>query len=592
MIDKKLSSLCEISKSQLSKILNSYSGRKDLVLEPNIIKPLERVCGIRWLKANNVEKIFKLEGDIPNTSNVLFFLIYSDLIIYRKLLKQIREVHRENNDKYHIVLIPKLLYVFEMVLEEMGLFGCVKLYSLQWQPIYLDRGVIALEIPHMFKTLYVQQDLSFLPIYAKSLWHLNFVIGSPKFYLAIGQHSAAVLRQLDVFHENSPNSDKLDSDCGAIVLMDRNVDYASALLTPCTYSALLNEVYGVTCGMCEHKANNTNIHDAKFNPMLKKEPVQIVLDTHHDSVYRDIKHRYFTEVTEMLRTLTKSLKSEGESSREMALDEIKKYVATQLQATASKTKFIANHLAAAQTIINNLGHRFETQQETEQFLIQNKNKSGNFAYLEEMLCTENDKHTSLRLMCLIAITQKLSEGEIRTFWSKFLHEFGYHYGYLHNNLIRAGFLPEDIGSSSLPNLPNIVSKLPRLLSNDFHINANKLRQIPTDPTKINLKSPTCCSYVFGGNYIPLITQIASMILSSTPLNEMKSKLEVLGPLSIRNENGYPIQLRTIILYVVGGVTYSEIAACDLLQSLTGSKIIVCSDKVISGNDLMKELMEP
>lgn len=50
MLDKKLTSLVEISKSQLSKILNCCSVTKDLILEPNIIKPLERICGIRWLK--------------------------------------------------------------------------------------------------------------------------------------------------------------------------------------------------------------------------------------------------------------------------------------------------------------------------------------------------------------------------------------------------------------------------------------------------------------------------------------------------------------------------------------------------------------
>ncbi|KAK4872872.1 hypothetical protein RN001_014901 [Aquatica leii] len=593
MLDKKLSSLSEISKAQLSKILNSCAGTKDLILEPIIIKPLERVCGIRWLKANNIEKIFKLEDEMPNTQNPVFFLIYANYASYRKILKLIKErITETDKNRFHIVLIPKLLYVFENILEEMGLFGRVTLYSLQWQPIYLDQGVISLEIPHLYKTLFVQQDLSLLPVFAKSLWHLSFVIGKPRVHLALGQHSTAILRQLDLLYENLPNSDKLEADCGAVILLDRSIDYTSVLLTPATYSALLNEVYGVTCGMCEHKVNETEPHDSKFNPVLKKEPVQIILDSNHDSVYRDIKHRYFTEVTEILRVLTKSLRSEGESSREMALDEIKKYVSTQLQATASKTKFIANHLAAAQTIINNLGHRFEPQQETEQFLIQNKNKSGNYSYLEEILCTENNKHVALRLMCLMCITQKLSDGEIRTFWNKFLHEFGYYYGFLHNNLIKAGFLSDEATSTtSLPNLPNIVSKLPRLLSKDFYVNANKLKQIPSDPNKINLKAPTCCSYVFGGNYIPLITQIASMLLSNTPLNDIKAKLEPLGPLSVRNENGYPIQQRCIVLYVVGGVTYSEIAACSLLETLTGSKIIVCSDRVISGNDIMEALMD-
>ncbi|KAK5639849.1 hypothetical protein RI129_010660 [Pyrocoelia pectoralis] len=586
MIYKKLSSLSEISKTQLSKILNSSSGLKDLVLDPKLIKPLERVCGIRWLKANYVEKIFKLEDDIPSTQNPLFYFIYTNLSMFKKLLEQISlRIKGESStvDKYHIVVIPRFLYVFENMLEEMGLFGIVKLYSLQWQPIHLDQGILSLEIPNLYKKLFVQHDLSLLPVYARSLWHLNFVIGKPKFHLALGQHSLSILKQLDILYENLPNTDKMETDCGAVILLDRNVDYVSALLTPSTYTALLNEVYGINCGVCEHKSMETAEYDNKFNPLLKKEPVQIILDSTNDSVYRDIKNRYFTDVTEILRTLTRNLRKEGESSREMALDEIKKYVSTQLQATASKTKYLASHLDAAQTIINNLGHRFESQQETEQLLIQNKNKSGNFAYLEEILATENNAQATLRLACLIAITQKLSDSEVRSFWQKFLHEFGYHYGFVHSNLIRAGFLTEDIST----NLPNIVSKF---LTNDFYVNINKLRQVPTDPNKVNLKAPTCCSYVFGGTYIPLITQIASMVLCNTPLNEIKAKLEPLGPISIRNEQGYPLEVRTVLLYLVGGVTYSEIAACNLLETLTGCTIIIFSDKIISGNDMMQALI--
>lgn len=47
---KKLSSLQEISKRQLSKILSVNPNKKYLILEPTLIRPLERVCGVKWLK--------------------------------------------------------------------------------------------------------------------------------------------------------------------------------------------------------------------------------------------------------------------------------------------------------------------------------------------------------------------------------------------------------------------------------------------------------------------------------------------------------------------------------------------------------------
>lgn len=47
---KKIVSLSEISKTQLSKVLNFLPGNKDLVIEPDVIRPLERICGVSWLK--------------------------------------------------------------------------------------------------------------------------------------------------------------------------------------------------------------------------------------------------------------------------------------------------------------------------------------------------------------------------------------------------------------------------------------------------------------------------------------------------------------------------------------------------------------
>lgn len=49
-LSKKLWSLQEISKAQLAKILFTNPNVKHLVIEPNLIRPLERVCGVKWLK--------------------------------------------------------------------------------------------------------------------------------------------------------------------------------------------------------------------------------------------------------------------------------------------------------------------------------------------------------------------------------------------------------------------------------------------------------------------------------------------------------------------------------------------------------------
>lgn len=540
-----------------------------------------------------MDKIFKLETATPKfSSSVVFYVIFSNTTTFKKVVDHIRSTFDPENppkNMYHIIIIPTVLHLYETALEELSLYGIIKLHSLQWLPLYLDEGIVSLELPDMYQQLFVHQDLSNLSVYARSLWHLFFVIGRPNFVLALGQFSNIILKQLDTFCENIADSDKFDSSFGGLVIVDRSLDYPSVLLTPGTYAALLNEVYGVKCGVCEHKVESEDkTYNEKFAKVAQKQPVSFSLDSKQDSIYKDIKNRYFTEVISVLSNLTKQLRNESVSSKEMALDEIKRYVQTQLQATKSRKKFIANHLSAAETIINITGPRFEKQHEVEQNIMQNKSKSSNFAFLEEMITTENDKYLSLRLFCLMSVTQKFSDSEVKTFWKKYINEYGFKYSFAYDNLTNAGFIP-DLGAAS--NLSMKIMKIQIFEKNNFYANANKLKQVPSDPHKIDLKFPTCCSYVYGGIYIPLITQIASMLLNTTPLDEIKAKLEFLGSLCLRNEHGYPLQPRSVLIYVVGGVTYAEIAACNLLEVLTGAKICVVSDTVLSGNDLMKGLLK-
>lgn len=511
--------------------------------------------------------------------------------IFKQAVDQIRsqvDVLNPPKDKFHIIIVPKSSYAFETLLEKYGLYNIVKLHPFQWMPIYLDEGLLSLELSDVFTSLFINQSLIVLPTLSKLLWQLSFVIGKPRFIFSLGQYSTAITEQYEQFCEDLGDTDKENCDISAVVIFDRNVDYTSALLTPGTYAALLHEVYNVKTGICEYKGTDINILDEKCNPIVEKQQVTFSLDSRIDSVYADIKNRYFTEVTAVLSDLTKKLKSEKGNSKEMALDEIKRYVQTQLQDIKTRKKCITNHLLAAESIISTLGHRYENMKMVEQNIMKNSDRSANVNYLEELLVTENDKYVTLRLFCLLAITQTLSESEIDSFLDKYFCQFGYCHVYY--NLVKAGILPEPY-EEQLGNL-NIHSKIkiPRFSSNFFYSTTKNFKQVPADPDQVDLKHPTCPSYVFGGTYIPLVAQILTMLLNSVPIEEIKLKFESLGSIEIRNERGYPFQSRSILVYLIGGVTYAEIAACNLLEGLMGAKIYILSDKIISGNDLVAGML--
>lgn len=49
-LDKKLLGFNKIAQEKFQNIFCSIPGKKDLIIEPNLIKPLEHVCGASWLR--------------------------------------------------------------------------------------------------------------------------------------------------------------------------------------------------------------------------------------------------------------------------------------------------------------------------------------------------------------------------------------------------------------------------------------------------------------------------------------------------------------------------------------------------------------
>lgn len=108
-------------------------------------------------------------------------MIPPEFKVFLQVIDQIRaEVDIENppNNKYHVITIPHSPYVFKEELEQYGLLdNVVKLHSFQWMPIHLDSGVLSLEMPMLYSTLFVYENYALLPVLAKCLWQLSFVVG-------------------------------------------------------------------------------------------------------------------------------------------------------------------------------------------------------------------------------------------------------------------------------------------------------------------------------------------------------------------------------------------------------------------------------
>ncbi|CAH2258731.1 jg5409 [Pararge aegeria aegeria] len=634
----KLASLCLISQHKLQNILSQCGDKVDLIIDPSLIKPLERICGVAWLRQHGVDKIYKMDPQLGATANLIrVYFIPACIQKYKCVLDQISSVISHNPSLadakcFNIIIVPKVVSSYDSILENRGLYDIVKLYTFAWELMTLDDQLLSLELPFLYKQLFVEQNHSLLSSIAMSLWSLFHVTGRPNCILSLGKLSASVLDILEIYKE-SYSREFLDTnssqEIGSLIIIDRDQDYPSSLLTPATYSGLLSEIFNITCGQVELNVKETKLKKGKLNLVNSEAPqsksTSVMLDSSLDNLYGEIKHRHFSEVLSVLSSKAKLLKNED--IKALGIQEMKHFVATKLQQVTLFKQNLVNHVMASETILSEMNNKFENLTLTESEMLNNRNKKSNFTYIDEIFGTDIHMYNSLRLMCLLSLTQGLSYEEYNSLVNKYLLAFGYKFLYIFNNLVTAGLLVQPSSPKlSLTNLGNFSERLPKW-QNEFQTIANKLKQLPSK-SKHDGTSP---SYVFNSGYVPLVAVLCNVLLTSESLLEVLTKLSALSELKVGGAvierlkegfksldeslsnltinsvldfgccnaksllktmktdnklNGFSLKPRTILVFLIGGVTYAEVAACNVIQTATGSKIIIASDCVASGSDLM------
>ena len=587
-------------------------------------------------RKKGVDKIFKFDPKNPPPKRKKFvYLISTNLLTFKNVLDQISAYYGQSSSEipdygtkqYHVIVFPKLMTTFEELLEEEGLFGIVELYKFNWDFILLDNGVMSLEIPNIYEETFVKNDTSLLSSIAHSFRLFNMVMKRPNFVFTFGENSENILNmvhRMENFQKKSEKDESKDTpDFNGLIIIDRSKDYASCLLTPVVYSGLLLEIYKYNSGTLQIEPE-TKIQSGKLKFIQKEsegtsdkkvESGHLRMNGGHDQIYSENRYRHFSEVISLLTIQTKNLGIEGKMySKDMKLSEMKDYVANKLPKVAAQKKELFKHLILCEKIMNEIGGNFEKHQTVEENILTNNNRKQIMAYIDELLSTDAHKFNSLRLICLYHITIGLTNDEASKFMTNYLNAFGYQYLSIFMNLFTAKLFPDTLNLASKPKKLSSIS-LP-ILKSQFQIEANKLKLLPTDvPENVRSEaSKVCPSFVFNGNYIPLIAQLANIIFTVNNFDDLNMKLghleqlkmtgkvfdnmppKTIRELSISNFKKdvnfmMPLKPRTLFIFVVGGLSYAEIAACNLIERMTSSKIVVASNAIISGSDFIENIVK-
>lgn len=604
---------------------------------------MEYVCGATWLKSKgNIEKIYKFDAkSAPPQRKQFIYMIRTNLVVFKDVMDQISSLEclapssLETGIKpYNIIVFPTTLHIFEEMLECEGLIGLVDIYKFNWDFITLDNGVLSLEFDtYLYKDIFIKHENSLLESVAHTFRLFNMLLKRPNLIFAYGKHAETIIEtvnRIENFRQTPSENETNDNpDFNAMIIVDRDKDYVSCLLTSVVYSSLLLELFNYNSGYLTVDPENNKVSKEKLeflqvpkeNDKLeeKRQISMLRMSAADDSIFRENRYRHFTEVTSILNTQAKNLGMESQNYKDMKLNEMKEFVANKLPQVTLQKKELFKHLISCEAIVQELGTHFSRLQIIEENMLMNENRKQVSAYIEEHLSTDIHRQSSIRLMCLLHLTCGLTNEEAIKFITNYCNVFGHQYLNVFSNLSAAKLFPDTFNVAKT----NILSNIPLSTRQcQFQIDANKLKlfsiesndniQSPEKVSGIKLKkNATCPSYVFNGNYIPLVAQLSSIILKSNNFDEVYTKLAHLETqikvggcalgnqlknlrdvsLSIKKgelpEPCFPLKPRTLFVYVVGGLSYAEIAACNLVERFTGSKLIIASDTIICGNDLIE-----
>ena len=655
----RLSSLRDEYKNELLEILDGMRGKKCLVMDAQLSSLLNMVVleGSKLLKDSGVNFFRELKGEHLGDFTIdsgravpenIVYLVRPNLNLMKIIAKQILNSAKNGiRSQYHIYFVPHRTLVCEQMLEDEGIsldHDGVRIGEFRMGMIPFDTDILSLEMGDVFKQCYVDGDTSPLNAAARSLLQLQNLYGLIPQIRSKGAAARKVLQKLlhlrreeDSLKQEkqiSYNSMKL---IDTLVVMDREVDLISPLITPLTYEGLIDEVIGIENGKI--KLDSSIINDGKDEQLPIKMPnvpgmelptqsepakrdttqpgdvVTVTLNS-SDLIYSEIRDLSIERMGPFLQERAIKIRksyANFRDNKDASITEIHDFV-KKIPALTKEYKSLNEHINIAELIKQTTdGREFREQWQSERGVLEGEMV---IDQIEDLICADTDRtlfYKVLRMLCLQSVTAGgIRSNKYDNIKKLIIQTYGYEQMFTLNNLERTGLLRRK--DLMLVETASVWQGL-----------RQKLRLID----ERNLSKADDISYVSAG-YAPLSVRLIQLLGNNSwtaiadvmrllpgPLLEFNQieATEELAEAIVRcgsdaNSNGSSGgsgssnifnssvvdtgtgNKKVMLLFIIGGLTYLEIAALRLLSRdpIFPYTIIMATTKIINGNTLLKTMV--
>lgn len=228
--------------------------------------------------------MFKLSSTVPPWKNhTRIYLIPAICSVAENVAHQLK-FHKSEHLQYHIIVVPKVLNLIQLLFESLGVMDITTLHSFSWDFIPLDSSLISLEYHQLFKSCFIKGDNSMLGSVAKALMSFECLYGNFLCVTTLGKKSHVVQNLTESWRNEVRPSFPSESQFTHLIMMDRNVDLVSLLLTQLTYEGVLDENFKIQCGFVSIDIEDGSNEGAQ----------RLMINSNKDSVYSEVTNSMIT----------------------------------------------------------------------------------------------------------------------------------------------------------------------------------------------------------------------------------------------------------------------------------------------------------
>lgn len=619
-----LSLINKFSHDLIIKHLCQNEGHKNIILSKDLPRIIDGIVKYSELKEQGLNKLYFLDEKLmrgPQDKNFEWiYIVRPEVENLKMICKQI------NNDirlsavsryPYKILFAPRKLFICDLIFEQEGIYEYVVQDELENDLIQLDNDILSMEFPRFYTNYFLNGDQSWFSSIAKSLINIQDWFGTiPNIHLhgncAKGVYEL-INRLNDVTANNnvrSSHAPENDYKIGHLLLLDRNVDNITPFCSPLIYEGLMDESFSINAGYV----------DLPEIEGSKKKRIKLSND---DKVFEQIRTMHISEVFGYLKNIVNYLNEVKDKRNDLnSISDLKEFISSDLKDYQKYKESVILYLNMSETIISQKTHaELQTYLTAEHRILTSTDYRKSFEYIEELINRNYDINQVIRLMILLSKTNDgLSVSDYNQLTTQFVQNYGHDKVFLLQKLQRMGLfecvdvaVPQNDSKSNLLRITSEAAGTKKFVqhfatklnfSTNYSSIVKKLHIIPGELSPSQLKSDsknTDLSYAFNGQYRPILCKYISQILFPDDTRssfeeitkllpgdyEYKSK----GNFSVRNrESNSLVADKVVLIFFLGGCTYTEIAVLKKLAKQKGYTFIFATTSFLNTKEVVNLLV--